>query len=191
LFLSGMLLMMAASTLTAADPKALFRAPRAYPSGVNSVAVAAADFNGDHRQDLAVVNSESNTVSILLNGAAGVFEPAVNYTVPPLAEAIAVGDFNGDRVPDLAVAVDNGVAILLGRGDGTFQAEITTAVPCLCYAVAAGDFNQDGKTDLIVGGMPNPASRGSLAILLGKAMERFKQLQFWDRARYFLWPWRI
>ena len=37
-----------------------------YPVGVAPASVIAADFNGDGKLDLAVANSSSNTVSILL-----------------------------------------------------------------------------------------------------------------------------
>ena len=93
-----------AASLSGAVPQAIFHAPKAYPTGSFSLAIAAGDFNGDHRQDLAVVNQNSNTVSILLNTELGDFAPAVNYPVVQLATAVTVGDFNGDHIPDLAVA---------------------------------------------------------------------------------------
>ena len=50
-----------------------------YPVGANPQAVVTGDFNGDGRLDLAVANSSSNTVSILLGNANGTFQAAQNF----------------------------------------------------------------------------------------------------------------
>ena len=44
-----------------------FAAPVRYAAGLRPVSVAAADLNGDGRPDLAVANSRSANVSVLLN----------------------------------------------------------------------------------------------------------------------------
>ncbi len=117
--------------------------------------VAAADFNDDGIQDLAV--SASNTgetaLTILLGNGDGTFTAAAtNPTVGHYPDSIAVGDFNGDGTPDLAVSSvdDDIVTILLGNGDGTFTAGPTLNTVSTPQSVAVGDFNGDGIADLAV-----------------------------------------
>ena len=49
-----------------------------YAAGLSPQAVLTADFNGDTRLDLAVVNCGSSNVSVLLGSADGTFQPAQN-----------------------------------------------------------------------------------------------------------------
>jgi DNA-binding CsgD family transcriptional regulator len=103
----------------------------------NSVAVG--DFNGDGKSDLAVVNANSNEVSIMLGNGDGTFQPAASYGTGSPPVAIAVGDFNGDGMPDLAVVNANSIDILimLGNGDGTFQEPISCGVEDAPRSVSA------------------------------------------------------
>ena len=75
-----------------------------YPVGVNPQAVVTGDFNGDGRLDLAVANSSSNTVSILLGNANGTFQAAQNFATGVGPNSLAVGDFNKDGKLDLVTA---------------------------------------------------------------------------------------
>ena len=117
-------------------------------------AVAAGDFNGDGKLDLAVANIQSNNVTVLLGKGDGTFTPAsgspVAVGIGP--NAVAVGDFNGDGKLDLAVSNhgSNNVTILLGNGNGTFTpaSGSPVAVGTGPDAVAVGDFNRDGRLDL-------------------------------------------
>ena len=87
-------------------------APLTVGDGPNAVAVG--DFNGNGKLDLAVTNTVSGTVSILLGDGTGNFtlasSPAVQY-----ASSLAVGDFNADGKLDLAVTswLGGTVSILL------------------------------------------------------------------------------
>src|SRR4028118_2324080 len=67
------------------------------------------DFNGDGQPDLAVTNSYSNTVSILLNtttagATAPPFPSSANFSTSAQPLSVESKDFNGDNLPDLAVA---------------------------------------------------------------------------------------
>jgi hypothetical protein len=53
------------------------------------------DFNGDGVPDLAVANSLSHNVSVLLGNGDGTFRAAQNYGAGTAPVFVAVGDFNG------------------------------------------------------------------------------------------------
>jgi uncharacterized repeat protein (TIGR01451 family) len=135
-----------------------FAAAKSYAVGTSPSAIVIGDFNGDGKPDLAVANSGSNNVSILLGNGDGTFQPAVDYAAGNSPSAIFVGDFNGDGKLDLAVfqagnsqnSAAGSVSILLGNGDGTFQAPKTTALTASATAMAVADFNLDKKSDLAV-----------------------------------------
>ena len=55
--------------------------------------------------DLAVANSYSNTVSVLLRNAANTgFDAKVDYATGSFPISVSMGDFNNDGKLDLAVA---------------------------------------------------------------------------------------
>src|SRR5664280_123919 len=121
-----------------------------YGAGSGPDSVAAEDFNGDGKLDLATANYASGNVSVLIGNGNGTFQPAVNYAAGPGANSVSVADFNGDGKLDLAVADrnSNNVSVLLGNGDGTFQPPANYGVGASPAASAAGDFNGDGKPDI-------------------------------------------
>jgi hypothetical protein len=133
-----------------------------YPSSI-----ASGDFNGDGIPDMALVNSNSNTLTILLGNGDGTFKATA--TSPQTGSNpvfVAVGDFNNDGKADLAVANANSntLTILLGNGEGTFTATAvnptTVSDP---QSIAAGDFNGDGILDLAVANY----SSNTVTVLLG------------------------
>ena len=85
-----------------------------------------ADFNGDGIPDIAVLNYESNDISLLLGRGDGTFAPERRINAPFEPFAIAAGDLTNDGIMDLVVVGSTeGPSqqgwVLLGRGDGTFQ----------------------------------------------------------------------
>jgi hypothetical protein len=77
--------------------------------------VAIGDLNGDGKADLAVANSGSADVAVLLGTGFGTFSLVTSLGAGPNPRSVAVGDLNGDGTPDLAVANSNGsnVSVLL------------------------------------------------------------------------------
>jgi len=124
--------------------------------GTSPASIAVADLNGDGIQDLAVANSGSNNVTVLLGNGSGGFTPATDspFTAGTSPSSIAVGDFNGDGFQDVAVANygSNNVTILLGTGSGGFTpaAGSPFVVGTEPVSVTVGDLNGDGMPDLAV-----------------------------------------
>jgi hypothetical protein len=119
------------------------------------------DFDGDNLTDLAVVNRDSNNVTVLLNGG-GTFGGA-SFAVGEDPRGVAVGDFNNDTQLDLAVTNhdDRTISILNGNGVGGIVAGGTLSVNPATRpdGVIAADLDGDGDDDLAVGtGDPSIAS---------------------------------
>jgi len=127
-----------------------------FATGSNPLAIAAADFNGDGKLDLAVANYDGASVTILLGNGDGTFMPATAspITVGTNPIALAVGDFNSDGKIDLVVAnqTDNTLSILLGNGDGTFTPAASSpfALDTVPFSIAVADFNSSGRLGLAV-----------------------------------------
>ena len=128
--------------------------------------VAAGDFNGDGKLDLAVANDVTNTVLLLLGNGDGTFTASASSPATGTNPAfITVADFNRDGIPDLVVAnqQSNQITVLLGNGDGTFT-PTAASVPTgpAPYSLTAADFNGDGIPDLAVLNNPTTQLRSSL-----------------------------
>jgi len=123
-----------------------------YAVGVRPFALAAADLDGDQHLDLAVVNSFSDTASVLVNNGDGTFGVPALLAVGDGPHSVAAADVDGDRDVDLAVANsgDDTVSILLNNGHGTFAAPANYAVGGFPNAVVAADLDDDGAPDLAV-----------------------------------------
>jgi hypothetical protein len=137
------------------------------PVGMKPDAVAVGDFNGDTLSDIAVANSGSDTVSVLLGDTANgiVSAPLLMLPVGSGPDAVAAGDFNGDKKLDLAIALSDiqAVHVLLGDGMGGFVFTASLLVGRNPSAVVVGDFNRDMKLDLAVANVGG----SSISVLLG------------------------
>ncbi len=126
-------------------------------------AIGLGDFNEDAIPDLAVANSGSGSVTILLGNGDGRFVQAPGSPVSAgwapdsggaRPESVAVGDVNADGHLDLVLANRSSgrVSVLLGAGSGQFSAFAgsETTVGARPQSVAMGDFDLNGKQDLAV-----------------------------------------
>jgi hypothetical protein len=122
------------------------------PTGGQARSIAAGDFSGNGRIDLAVANATSNDVLVLVGNGNGTFQPPVSYPVGLGPSAIVARDFTGDGHVDLAVvnSSSNDVSVLLGNGDNTFQPATQYTVGVSPDAIAVGDFTGNGRLDLAV-----------------------------------------
>ena len=121
-----------------------------FSAGLTVTGAAVWDFNGDGKDDLAVVSNGAGTVTILFGSASGTLTMGNSYAVGTNSSpgSVAVADVNGDKIPDLVVGSDAGIFTLFGNGDGTFRTGAATALDTIESFVATGDFNNDGKTDV-------------------------------------------
>ena len=165
--------------------------PYTVGAGPNSLAVG--DFNGDGTPDLAIANTGTNNVTVLLGNGAGGFTAAPGSPIPVGADpfSVAVGDFNRDGNPDLAIANANdyNVTVLLGNGAGGFTAAPGSPFPVgtVPDSVAVGDFNGDGAPDLAIANVGDD----TVTVLLGDGTAHSPQ----PPAAHFRWdislsPWR-
>ena len=85
-----------------------FRAIGSYAIGIGSIphAIVIADFNNDHRMDLAIANAGANNVLILFGLGNGTFGKERSYSMryDSRPYSLAVGDFDRDGWMDIAVA---------------------------------------------------------------------------------------
>ena len=125
--------------------------------GSNPTGIAAADFDGDGKTDLAVANYGSASVSILRNTTAApgsVTFARSDVAVASYPQNLTVADLNGDGKADLVSVHNSGgtnIYVMTGKGDGTFNAAAGYASSGSgLYQAVVRDLNGDGKPDLVV-----------------------------------------
>jgi FG-GAP-like repeat len=153
--------------LNTTPPRAIdpaFAVLPALAAGDAPTAIAVGDLNNDQEPDLAIVNSVSKDVSVLINitprgASTPLFASQQRFPVGGLPNSVAIGDVNSDGWPDLVIGSahpDNQVRVLLN--------ESATSSPTMQFSnpqiVAAGDnlssimlsdLNDDGRLDVVVG----------------------------------------
>ena len=142
-----------------------------YSTGNNSdpSSIALADFNNDNCLDIAVVNTGTDCIGILLGHCNGTFDSIRTYPIgiKTYPIAIAVGDVNNDHLLDIVVVDFNNknIGVFVALGNGNFSAMISCVIGphSKPTAIRLGDFNNDSCLDIVV----CDAGTDSVTILYG------------------------
>ena len=159
-----------------ADGSGGFIAPAAVTAGRY---VAIADFDGDHRPDLAVLLPNDH-LGILAGDGSGGFGPPQDFgALPGLTFPLRAVDLDGDGLADLAAAwtawtgseLADSLSVWWGTGRGFTEPSVFDLGPVSTWAhdpmdLQSGDFNGDGRPDLaIVIGDGQDGSTGLVRLL--------------------------
>ncbi|HEV3278818.1 MAG TPA: FG-GAP-like repeat-containing protein [Terriglobia bacterium] len=130
----------------------VLQTPTTYNAGGNPQSVVIGNFAGGSTLDLAVANSATNNISILIGNGDGTFQTAVNYTAGTNPSVVATGDFNADGNLDLAVTNNgsNTISLLMGNGNGSFQSQTTINTASSPSGLVVTDVNGDSNADLVI-----------------------------------------
>ncbi len=116
--------------------------------------VAAADFNGDGWDDLAIGSQDAarvSTLTVFLSRGDGSFETGIEHAATDDLTGTAVGEFNGDSAIDIVSVSSVAVDIFLNDGNGAFtRAPVPLEVPKFTRTIGTADVLRGGGNDLIV-----------------------------------------
>jgi hypothetical protein len=124
-----------------------------------AMSIVAADFNGDHIPDIALLLPEGppglpTAIEVFLGNGDGTFQQSANINtgVGGGGNVMVAGDFNADGHQDLGILAGGYVLMYLGGGNGQFQSPLMYTLPAQ-YApsgLAVGDFYNDRIQTLAV-----------------------------------------
>lgn len=153
-----------------------FRQPPVYAAGSDVRGMASADFDSDGRTDVAIVDVNSDSVTVYRNLAQATPVVVNSYAVGRFPLAVVAGDLNGDGKPDLITGNNGSVnlSVLLNDGTGEFIQSGTFGAGGAPLSLVLGDFNGDIKLDVAVAS----STSQSIAVRLGDGLGGFGALQF-------------
>lgn len=135
--------------------------------------IAAGDFDGDSKPDLAVTSNSSSKIVIFRNtsilGSIGFAQVAFLGTAS-FPNSVAVADINLDGRPDIIAPIVNNdaLAIYLNQSSGgstSFSSPIHFAAGDAANGIGIGDLNRDGKVDVVTA---NPFA-GTVSLFLNQS----------------------
>ena len=135
-----------------------FAAKVDFITGTSPSSVAIGDIDGDGKPDLAVTNSNSNSVSVLLNTSiigSVTLAAKVDFATGLTPDFGTIGDIDGDGKQDLVVCnySINTVSVIRNTsvlGVISFDPKVDFTSGTSPFYVAIGDLDGDGKPDLAV-----------------------------------------
>ena len=141
-----------------ADVSEPFGSSVTFSAGTDSgpCAVAVSDLNNDAQLDLAVANSKTNNILILLGDGNGNFFSHKTYRVDVNAvpTSITIGDVDGDKQPDILVTNSdrNEIGIFFSDGNGAFAVvrTLSTGSGSEPSSISIADLNKDNLLDIVV-----------------------------------------
>lgn len=147
-------------------------------SALGVQAFTVADFNGDNRPDIAIINANGSLIQVLYNDGHGHFHLNNSYTTGVTPSDVATADLNGDGHLDLVQtnAADGTLSVRLGNGDGTFQAAQTYPVGLNPQRVLLEDLRNDGKLDAVTVNFGD----NTVSVLLGNGDGTFQSARHFD-----------
>ncbi len=145
------------NTTVAGATSLTFAAKTDFTVGNAPWAVSTGDLDGDGKLDMAVANSTSNNMSVMLNtSTAGniSFGPKTDFPSVNAPAGIAIGDIDGDGKPDVAVSGYNGGVSAFHNestaGTINFAGSVSFAPGSQAVNVVIADLDGDGRPDLEV-----------------------------------------
>ena len=109
--------------------------------------IATADFNGDHKPDLAVTMPDSGFAVLLGNGD-GTFQAPTTFIEPYMPGGLAVGPLTKGGHPGIVLSANSAFYLYSGNGAGGFSGPHVLSLP-VQSPIALGDVNGDGFPDLV------------------------------------------
>jgi len=129
-----------------------------YPTASGPRIVAIGDLDSDGKADLAVVNDDDGSISILRNlGTSGniSFGSKITYYPGYHPRDVVIGDLNGDNKPELVVANFSSQNAVIYKNNSTsgsisFSLNNTLSTGSSPRSIAIADLNNDGLSDLTI-----------------------------------------
>lgn len=164
----------------------------------NAKHIAVGDFNGDDRDDIALLGAHPTVVDIAYGKAGGGFDfltrsdYALQYWASQPGAQVATGDFDRNGRDDIAIAGGSGwtsIVVALSSSNGSFSTRFVYAPQFAAWAadpgaqLVSGNFDGDPRDDLAVVG-------GQGHWLIGLALARYDRttgLAFAETTRHAPW----
>ena len=155
-----------------------FEEQMTFSTGQNSnpYSITIGDFNEDDKLDLAVGNSGTNTIELLLGDGMGTFEKQIPnaYALRGAPIFIAADDFNHDGQLEAVVAYNNtdDIDVLVIYDVGSFTDLIAVSIGLHVSAPAFADLNNDARLDIVVVNFAD----NSISVFLGYGNGSFSNM---------------